>query len=30
MKEPEEKIFDKENVENITINDNDNKNIDKN
>lgn len=30
MKEPEEKIFDKENVENITINNNDNKNIDKN
>ena len=30
IKEPEEKIFDKENVENITINNNDNKNIDKN
>jgi hypothetical protein len=30
LKEPEEKIFDKENVENITINNNDNKNIDKN
>ena len=30
MKEPEEKIFDKENVENITINNNDNKNIEKN
>ena len=30
MKQPEEKIFDKENVENITINNNDNKNIEKN
>ena len=30
MKEPEEKIFDKENVENITNINNDNKNIEKN